>query len=78
MKLCKNCDSDLLKKRDFFLIKLLLAAALLLLPIGIYIWWLPFLIASDYICKKCGEIGKPKDVDWRELVEVKNHINIKN
>lgn len=71
MKICHYCQSDMLEKRMFLFLKIPLAIILLFVPYGIYICWLPFLIPSNYACKKCGkEMQKPKEIDWREYKKI--------
>lgn len=72
MKLCIHCESDLVEKKNFFALKIPIAIILILVPYGIFICWLPFVIPGNFACKKCGrEFRKPKEIDCREFEKLK-------
>ncbi|OEH93855.1 hypothetical protein [Bacillus solimangrovi] len=72
MKLCTHCDSDMVEKNNFLGFKIPIAIVLILIPYGIFVCWLPFIIPGNYICKNCGrEFRKVKEIDWREYEKMK-------
>jgi hypothetical protein len=74
MKLCKRCESDLIKENNFIGLKIAIAVILLFLPFGIFFVWAPFLIPKSIECKKCGST-EVMELDWKEFEEYKKQHN---
>ncbi len=72
MKICSNCKSDVIEVNQRIALKVILILLLIfLVPYGLFLVWVPFLIPSIYTCKLCGSEKEPVDIDWREYEENK-------
>ena len=70
MKHCPICKSDDLYKSSSMPMRVVGALVLaILIPYGILLAWIPFIIPHAYICRRCGNETKEEALnssDWRE------------
>ena len=70
MKHCPVCKSDDLDRSSAIPLRVIAALILaFLVPMGVFIAWIPFIIPHAFLCRRCGNETGEKDLlrsDWRE------------
>jgi len=70
MRLCPVCTSDELERTSSTGLRVIVCIVLILIPLGIFICWIPFVFPHKFQCKVCGFDGAQdtfREMDWREF-----------
>jgi len=70
LKHCPVCNSDDLDRSSAIPLRVIAAIILtFIIPMGVFIAWIPFLLPYAYLCRRCGNETKEEKLmhsDWRE------------